>query len=122
MQGVAQINQENIKGASFNVVSDPAQEETLEEMQKPPTTFFKKVKRAIKCQVISVMGTYYKFTDGTPVEIIPGLYLGSIGSAYNKQLLIEYGVKDILNCYGGLKEAYPKVKFVKLSCIENWKF
>jgi hypothetical protein len=36
--------------------------------------------------------------DSVPAEIIPGLYLGSIGAAFNKESLKKHGITHILTC------------------------
>jgi hypothetical protein len=37
-------------------------------------------------------------TDRIPSEIIPNLFLGSIGAAFNKESLEEFGITHILTC------------------------
>ena len=48
-------------------------------------------------------------TDNTPSEIIPGLFLGSIGAAYNKDSLKSNGITHILTCADNLKPRFPEV-------------
>ena len=62
--------------------------------------------------------------DAVASEIIPGLYLGSIGAAFNKKTLEGAGITHILTCAGNLKPRYPdEYKYMLLplqdSCNEN---
>jgi hypothetical protein len=49
--------------------------------------------------------------DNQPAEIIPGLYLGSIGAALNKESLMRNGITHILTCAANMKPGFPDVKF-----------
>lgn len=49
--------------------------------------------------------------DNEPSEVIQGLYLGSIGSAYNIESLQKNGITHILTCADKLKPRYPSVFF-----------
>lgn len=59
--------------------------------------------------------------DGQPVEVQPGLYIGSIGAAYNKQGLEDHKITHILTCAANIKPSFPNVGsfvqflFIKLS-------
>ena len=46
--------------------------------------------------------------DNVPAEIIPGVYLGSIGAAYNKESLKTNGITHILTCADKLKPRFPE--------------
>lgn len=48
--------------------------------------------------------------DGLPMEIIPNLYLGSIGAAFSKKNLQDAGITHILCVADQIKSAYPDVK------------
>lgn len=55
--------------------------------------------------------------DNKPIEIIPNLYLGSIGSALSKETLTQFNIKFILSALDNIKEAFPNLftyKFIKL--------
>lgn len=45
--------------------------------------------------------------DKTPTEILPGLFLGSIGAASNRELLIELGISHIITIANGVSPLYP---------------
>jgi hypothetical protein len=47
--------------------------------------------------------------DSIPSEIIPGLYLGSVGCAFNKESLVKHGITHILTCADKLKPRFPEV-------------
>jgi len=44
--------------------------------------------------------------DNVPAEIIPGLYIGSIGSAYNQESLKKNGITHILTIADKLKPRF----------------
>jgi hypothetical protein len=55
--------------------------------------------------------------DNIPAEILPGLYIGSVGVAFNKESLQQFGITHILTCADKLKPRYPNVSignFVEL--------
>ena len=45
--------------------------------------------------------------DKIPNEILPGLFLGSIGAASNRELLIELGISHIMTIANGVSPLYP---------------
>ena len=47
--------------------------------------------------------------DKTPAEIVDGLYLGSIGAAYNKESLELHGITHILTCADSIKPRFENV-------------
>lgn len=47
--------------------------------------------------------------DGKPGEVLPGLFLGSIGAAYNKAALTELGITHILTAASNIKPRFEKV-------------
>ena len=47
--------------------------------------------------------------DSIPSEIIPGLFLGSIGAAFTKDSLKNNEITHILTCADKLKPRYPNV-------------
>ena len=48
-----------------------------------------------------------KRKDGIPSEIVPGLFLGSIGSLINEEFLKENNITNVMSCY---KMSYLKKK------------
>lgn len=49
-------------------------------------------------------------TDNLPVEIIEGVFIGSIGAAMNKKALEENKITHIIVAAQGIKEYHPEVK------------
>lgn len=47
--------------------------------------------------------------DNIPSEIIPGLFLGSVGVAFNRDSLQNFGITHILTCADKLKPRFPDV-------------
>jgi hypothetical protein len=45
-------------------------------------------------------------SDEKPVEVLRGLYIGSIGAALNKDALMELGIKSVLCVAGGINPPY----------------
>ena len=43
-----------------------------------------------------------KETDGTPTEVLPNLYIGSIGAAVNNERLQELGITNVLSLCGDI--------------------
>jgi protein-tyrosine phosphatase len=60
--------------------------------------------------------------DNTPVEIIPHLFLGSIGSASNLKQLQNFKITHILCCATGIKNFFPdKFKYYNLNLLDSEK-
>jgi protein-tyrosine phosphatase len=47
--------------------------------------------------------------DPTPIEIIEGLFLGSVGASMNKDALDELGITNILTVADKLPPLYPQL-------------
>lgn len=64
-----------------------------------------------KLQVKALFIIQKKKKDGIPIEVIPNLYIGSVGAAFNRSELNKIGITHIISLYN-----YPKlwenVKFV----------
>lgn len=60
-------------------------------------------------QIKTMFGLHYMKNDNMPAEIIPGLFLGSIGAALTKKSLIDLGITHILCCCDNVKAAFPNV-------------
>lgn len=56
----------------------------------------------------TLMGLQYMKKDGLPIEVIPNLYIGSIGAALNKKGLKENEISAILCCCDGVKQAFSE--------------
>lgn len=57
----------------------------------------------------AVMVLNYAKIDSKLVEVIPGLYIGSIGAALNKKELTERGVSHVLCVADGIRPPYPEI-------------
>ena len=55
-----------------------------------------------------IMVMRIKQSDGSPVEIIPGLYIGSIGAALNKVGLLQRGIKHVLCVASSIPLYFPE--------------
>lgn len=63
----------------------------------------------IMTEIKAIFAIKHMKTDNIPAEIIPGLYLGSIGAAFSRKNLQDLGITHILCVADQVKEAYPKV-------------
>ena len=60
--------------------------------------------------------------DNAPIEIIPNLFLGSIGSASNLKQLQNCKITHIICCARGIKNFFPdKFKYLNLDILDNEK-
>ena len=58
--------------------------------------------------------------DGLPIEVISGLYIGSIGAAYNQELLLQTVISHILTVANKIKPRFEKLFTYKIiGCIDN---
>ena len=48
--------------------------------------------------------------DKVPSEIVPGVYLGSVGCAFSNSSLKEHGITHILTCADKIKPRFPDVQ------------
>ncbi len=61
-----------------------------------------------------------KREDATPTEIVPNLYIGSIGAAYNRDNLEAWNITHILICARYLDPLYPSVfKYQKVPIMDT---
>lgn len=65
-------------------------------------------KNKIIKQVKMLLALKFKKDDPIPAEIIPGLFIGSIGAALNQDYLVESGVTHILVAADHLNESFPE--------------
>ena len=60
--------------------------------------------------------------DNSPVEIIPHLFLGSIGSASNLKQLQNFKITHIVCCASGIKNFFPDdFKYINLNLLDSEK-
>ena len=52
--------------------------------------------------------------DGVPAMVQPDLYIGSVGSAYNKAGMQAAGITHILTCAANIKPRFPDVSIAEL--------
>ena len=58
--------------------------------------------------------------DSAPGAVLPELFLGSIGAAYNKESLQKLGITHILTCAMGIKPRFPDdFKYEILNCLDS---
>lgn len=58
--------------------------------------------------------------DSAPVEVIDGLFIGSIGCAYSKESLIASGITDILCVAGSPKLKFPEnFRYKRVSLVDD---
>lgn len=63
---------------------------------------------------------YTKFeTDRVPAQILPGLFLGSIGAAFDKEMLRKSKITYILCCCDGVEPPFPKSFTYKILALED---
>lgn len=55
--------------------------------------------------------------DNVPAEIIPGLYLGSVGVAFNKEALQNNKITHILTCADKIQPRFPSVRILCYSLM-----
>ena len=58
--------------------------------------------------VNAVTAIEYSKHDAQPVEIIPGIMLGSIGSASHSSIMHQHGITHILCVGGGIADKFPR--------------
>lgn len=47
--------------------------------------------------------------DNVAAEIVPNLFLGSVGCAFNKESLTKHGITHILTCADKIQPRFPSV-------------
>lgn len=55
--------------------------------------------------------------DNEAALIVPGVWLGSVGCAYNKESLKKHGITHILTCADKIKPHFPDVSKIFLSQV-----
>jgi len=58
--------------------------------------------------------------DAVPGEVLPYLYIGGIGTAYNKEAMDEIGITHILTCAANIKPRFENdYLYCKLPCMDS---
>lgn len=52
--------------------------------------------------------------DNSPIEIINGIFIGSVGAAMNKKILEDLKITHIIVAAQGLTEFFPQVFIFKI--------
>eukprot|EP00475_Leptophrys_vorax_P001371 TRINITY_DN10729_c0_g1_i2.p1 TRINITY_DN10729_c0_g1~~TRINITY_DN10729_c0_g1_i2.p1 ORF type:complete len:122 (-),score=37.20 TRINITY_DN10729_c0_g1_i2:19-384(-) len=61
-----------------------------------------------------------KIYEDLPAEILPGLYLGSMGHARKSEIMEKCQVKGILNCAKEAPDFFPKsIKYLDLNLTDD---
>lgn len=62
--------------------------------------------------------------DKNPGAVFPDLFLGSIGAAYNKEVLTELGITHILTCAANIRPRFEEVslEFNFYLCLQDYKY
>lgn len=50
--------------------------------------------------------------DKNPGAVFPDLFIGSIGAAYNKEVLTELGITHILTCASNIRPRFENVSYI----------
>lgn len=58
--------------------------------------------------------------DGIPGEVLPDIFIGGVGAAFNEPVLSDIGITHILTCAKGVEPKYPKYfKYELLDCYDS---
>lgn len=80
-------------------------------------------KSSIITKVKMLLALKFKKDDGIPSEVVPGVYIGSIGAALNKAYLQENGVTHILTVADNLKNSFPDMfTYKSLEILDTVEF
>lgn len=80
-------------------------------------------KSSIITKVKMLLALKFKKDDGIPSEVMPGLYIGSIGAALNKPYLLENGISHILTVADNLKNSFPDIfTYKSLEILDTIEF
>ena len=60
--------------------------------------------------------------DNVAAEIIPGVFLGSVGCAFNKDALIRHKITHILTCADKIHPRFPDVSLKSFGRILEFPF
>jgi len=58
-------------------------------------------------EIKAIVAINHMRNDGRPAEIVPGLYLGSVGAALSKKTLLGLGITHVLSVMDKMKTPYP---------------
>ena len=106
------MENENPTDKMLDVEEGPAAPEESKKPEEDPKA--KKMVQAEKLYEVMKALTAMKLTkeDKQPGEVIPNLFLGSIGAAYNKEVLTEIGITHILTCAANIRPRFENVSQV----------
>ena len=65
--------------------------------------------RKIGLQINCLFASRYLKFDSVPVEVIPGLFLGSVGAALSRKSLKENQISHIVSVIDNMKPFFPEV-------------
>jgi len=107
---------------------DSHHQEEPEKVDKSPckdsqTTPEKPIKEPKKkmMPIQSIQKSYHAKYDHEPDEILPGMYLGSVGAAYNMKGLNDNRIKHILCCCANISPAFPTVSILRIIFRLIWQ-
>jgi protein-tyrosine phosphatase len=66
-------------------------------------------KNMIISKVKMILALKFKKDDPLPVEVVPGVFIGSIGAALNKNFLLENQISHILTVADNLNSSFPEL-------------
>jgi len=72
---------------------------------KPSIT--KRTFDSVLTEIKALVAINHMRNDGRPAEILPGLYLGSVGAALSKRVLLELEITHVLSVMDKMKTPYP---------------
>jgi protein-tyrosine phosphatase len=78
---------------------------TENEPPKKPTAA--KTFQNVISEIKALVAINHMRNDGRPQEIVPGLYLGSVGAALSKKILLELQITDVLSVMDKMKTPFP---------------
>ena len=77
---------------------------STESMKKYYGDFFIDIRASFAKKIIK--------NDSAPNEVVPNLFIGSVGAAFSRSVLKEKGITHILCVADNIKPAYPQVRLV----------
>ena len=86
---------------------DNEDEEMTDILEKETDPEKRKRIQQIVAAIKALQAIRKKKEDSIPGEILPYLFLGSIGAAMSKEVLSNLGITHILTCASGIKPMFP---------------
>ena len=109
MESLALNNNNNSNEEVKNMINQEekiAQSLTTDTDQKNEN---KKGYDSIITQIKAIVAISHMRKDGVPAEILPNLYLGSVGAALSKKILQNLKITHVLSVMDKMKEPFPNV-------------